>query len=311
VKAVVTGAAGFIGSHVVESLLADGYDVLGIDAFIDYYPRAIKEQNLAAARRDARFRLVEGRLQDLPLPDLIEGAAEIYHLGAQAGVRASWGRDFAGYTDHNVLATQRLLEAALAGKSRIVYASSSSVYGNAPQLPLREDGPCHPVSPYGVTKLAAEHLCHLYFENYGLPVTSLRYFTVYGPRQRPDMAFHRFLRASRDAASIKVYGDGLQTRDFTFVDDIVSATRAAAKTGRPGRAYNVGGGERVTLNGVLDTIQDVTGRTLERVHEAAQKGDMKDTFADTTRAREDLGFRQTVTLAQGLAREWAWIQETQ
>jgi UDP-glucose 4-epimerase len=174
VKAVVTGAAGFIGSHLVESLLADGCDVVGIDAFVDYYPRAVKEQNLAAARGQERFRFVEGRLQDLPLAGLVAGAAEIYHLGAQAGVRASWGRDFEAYTEHNVLATQRLLEAALGGQSRIVYASSSSVYGHTPQLPLREDGPCHPVSPYGVTKLAAEHLCHLYWENHGVAVSIVR-----------------------------------------------------------------------------------------------------------------------------------------
>ncbi len=308
-KVVVTGAAGFIGSQLVERLLAEGHDVLGIDAFIDFYPRADKEQNLAGARGHASYRLVEGRLQDLALPSLLEGTSQVYHLAAQAGVRPSWGRDFEIYVDNNVLATQRLLEAAVtAGVPRFVYASSSSVYGDTPALPLREDGVCRPVSPYGVTKLGGEHLVHLYGTNHGLPVVSLRYFTVYGPRQRPDMAFHRFLKAARDGSEIHLYGDGRQTRDFTFVDDIVSATRAAADQGRPGRVYNVGGGDRVELNHVLDQVRAVTGRDPKIVREATQKGDMRDTLADTGAAREDLGFRSTVSLREGLAREWDWMR---
>jgi UDP-glucose 4-epimerase len=268
--------------------------VTGIDCFTDYYPRELKEKNLQTARASARFRLVEGRLQDTELATLLDGAEHVYHLAAQAGVRASWGREFAHYTEHNVLATQRLLEAALgAGRPRIVYASSSSVYGDAPTLPLREDGPCVPVSPYGVTKLAAEHLCGLYHRNHGLPTVSLRFFTVYGPRQRPDMAFNRFLTAARDRAPITVYGDGLQTRDFTYVEDIVSAVRQAALSGRPGCVYNVGGGERVALNEVLRLVETVTGQHLQIQRQEPQKGDMRDTFADTTAARTDLGFRST------------------
>jgi UDP-glucose 4-epimerase len=312
VKAVVTGAAGFIGSHLVERLLAEGHEVLGIDAFVDYYPRAVKEANLRAARNGSgpRFRLVEGALQALDLAPLLAGADQVYHLAAQAGVRASWGKEFERYTEYNVLGTQRLLEAAVqAGRPRVVYASSSSVYGDSEALPLREDSPCRPVSPYGVTKLAAEHLCHLYVRNLGLPVVSLRYFTVYGPRQRPDMAFHRFLKAARDGAPLTLYGDGLQTRDFTFVDDILAATRAAAESGRPGAAYNVGGGERVALNDVIDLIGQVTGRPLQVEREDAQKGDMRDTFADTEAARRDLGFRPTVALREGLAQEWQWLKE--
>jgi UDP-glucose 4-epimerase len=309
VKVVVTGAAGFIGSHLTESLLADGHEVTGIDAFTDYYARSAKEQNLEKSRGQRRFRLVEGRLQDLDLRPLLEDVGQVFHLAAQAGVRASWGREFAHYTEHNVLATQRLLEAArTAGGPRVVYASSSSVYGEAPPLPLREDARCEPVSPYGVSKLAAEHLGLLYHRNFGLPVVSLRYFTVYGPRQRPDMAFHRFLRAARDGEPIHVFGDGGQTRDFTFVSDIVAATRAAADSGRPGNVYNVGGGERVVLNDVLRQIEDVTGRRLTVVRDEVQKGDMRDTFADTTAAGRDLGFRSTVPLAQGLEREWEWIR---
>jgi len=309
VRVVVTGAAGFIGSHLVESLLADGYDVVGVDGFTDYYPRPLKERNLARARENGRFRLLEGCLQDLELPALLEGADQVYHLAAQAGVRASWGRDFAVYTEHNVLATQRLLEAAVeAGVPRLINASSSSVYGDAATLPLREDAVCRPVSPYGVTKLAAEHLALLYHRNHALPTVSLRYFTVYGPRQRPDMAFHRFLAAARDRAPVSVFGDGAQTRDFTYVTDIVSATRAAAVSGRPGCVYNVGGGERVAINDVLRLVERVTGLRLRVQHEEAQKGDMRDTFADTGAARRDLGFRSSVSLEEGLEREWEWLR---
>jgi nucleoside-diphosphate-sugar epimerase len=310
-KAVVTGAAGFIGSQLSERLLAEGHEVTGIDAFVDYYPRSVKERNLRGPRAaGGRFTLVEGALQDLDLAPILEGAAQVYHLAAQAGVRASWGQEFDRYTGHNVLGTQRLLEAAAQARTpRIVYASSSSVYGDCESLPLREDSPCRPVSPYGVTKLAAEHLCHLYARNMGLAVVSLRYFTVYGPRQRPDMAFHRFLKAARDGRPLTVYGDGTQTRDFTFIDDIVAATRAAAESGRAGAAYNVGGGERVALNDVLELVRDVTGRALDVRREDAQKGDMRDTFADTAAARRDLGFQPTVPLREGLSREWQWVKE--
>jgi len=309
VKVVVTGAAGFIGSHVAESLVRDGYEVVGIDCFTDYYPRPAKEENLRLLRQSDRFRLVEARLQDAELLPLLDGASHVYHLAAQAGVRASWGREFAHYTDHNVLATQLLLEAALrAGRPTVVYASSSSVYGDARSLPLREDGPCQPVSPYGVTKLAGEHLSLLYHRCHGLPTVSLRFFTVYGPRQRPDMAFHRFLKAARDGGAIALFGDGQQTRDFTYVDDIVAAVRAAALSGRPGSVYNVGGGERIALHEVLRLVETVTGRPLQIERQEAQKGDMRDTFADTAAARRDLGFRSTVPLAEGLAREWEWIR---
>ena len=308
-KCVVTGVAGFIGSHLAESLTRDGHDVVGIDCFTDYYSREIKERNIAALSDDRRFRLVEARLQDVNLAPILDGAGQVYHLAAQAGVRASWGREFAHYTEHNVLATQVLLEAALAARTpRLVYGSSSSVYGDAPGLPLREDAVCRPLSPYGVTKLAAEHLAGLYQRNHGLPTVSLRFFTVYGPRQRPDMAFHRFLTAARDGRPLTVFGDGLQTRDFTFVDDIVSAMRAAALSGRPGSVYNVGGGVRVALRDVLLLIEQVTARRLVVEGGDAQKGDMRDTFADTSAAARDLGFRSTVPLAEGLAREWSWLQ---
>ena len=308
-KVVVTGAAGFIGSQLAERLLGEGHDVVAIDAFVDYYPRSVKEKNLARARDHASYRFVEGHLQEMSLSQALEGAEQVYHLAAQAGVRASWGRDFSIYTDHNVLATQRLLEAAVAARvGRLIYASSSSVYGDSVALPLHEDSLCRPVSPYGVTKLAAEHLVHLYHRNHGLPVVSLRYFTVYGPRQRPDMAFNRFLKAARDRTPIRVFGDGLQTRDFTFVDDIVSATRSAGDAGRLGQVYNVGGGERVALNEVLGLIEEITGGPLAVERDEAQRGDMRDTLADTAAARRDLGFRSTVGLREGLEREWKWMR---
>ena len=308
-KTVVTGVAGFIGSHLAESLLADGHEVVGVDGFVPYYPRAIKQGNLAAALAQPGFRLVEGLVKELELGEVLDGAGQVFHLAAQAGVRASWGREFENYTGHNLLATQRLFEAAVAaGTPRLVMASSSSVYGDARELPLREDARCQPVSPYGVTKLATEQLAYLYGRLHGLPVVSLRYFTAYGPRQRPDMAFHRFLKAARDAAPVHVFGDGEQTRDFTYISDIVAATRAAADSGRPGYVYNVGGGERLSVNRVLSLIEGITGRRLEIVREAPQKGDMRDTFADTGAAARDLGFRSTVSVEAGLGREWQWLR---
>jgi nucleoside-diphosphate-sugar epimerase len=308
-KTVVTGVAGFIGSHLAESLLADGHEVVGVDGFVPYYPREVKQANLAGPLARRGFRLVEGLVQELELAEILEGAGQVFHLAAQAGVRASWGREFEKYTGHNLLATQRLFEAAVAaGTPRLVMASSSSVYGDARELPLREDARCQPVSPYGVTKLATEQLAYLYGRLHGLPVVSLRYFTAYGPRQRPDMAFHRFLKAARDGTPVHVFGDGEQTRDFTYISDIVAATRAAADSGRPGCVYNVGGGERISVNRVLTLIEAVTGRRLQIVREAPQKGDMQDTFADTAAAARDLGFRSTVSVQAGLAREWEWLR---
>lgn len=311
-KALVTGTAGFIGSHLASALLERGATVIGVDAFTDYYAREIKTSNVAPLLTNRSFTLVEGSLQTMALEPVLEGVTHIFHLAAQAGVRSSWGEEFQLYTDHNVLATQRVLEAAAkAGTPRLVMASSSSVYGDAAELPLSETTPCRPISPYGVTKLACEHLASLYGRLHGVPVVSLRYFTVYGPRQRPDMAFHRFLAAARAGSPIVVFGDGEQTRDFTFVADAVAATRAAAVSGRPGCVYNVGGGERISLNRVLALIEDVTARRLVVSRDGAQKGDMRDTFADTRAAERDLGFRSSVSLRDGLGREWAWIQELQ
>jgi UDP-glucose 4-epimerase len=311
VKALVTGAAGFIGSHLSESLVASGVDVTGVDCFTDYYAREIKERNLSGLRQDKHFTFVEAALQSVDLDGLLNGVTHVFHLAAQAGVRKSWGRDFLTYTSHNVDSTQRLLEAVKDRSiNRFVYASSSSVYGDAAPIPMREETYLQPLSPYGVTKLAAEHLCTLYHANYGVPTVSLRYFTVYGPRQRPDMAFHKFMRAAISGQPISLYGDGDQTRDFTFVADIVAANRAAGDRGTPGAVYNIGGGSRVTINHVLELVAGLAGRPLDVRREEAQKGDMRDTFADTSRARADLGFEPTATLASGLAAEYQWLSET-
>jgi nucleoside-diphosphate-sugar epimerase len=305
---LITGVAGFIGSHLAARLLADGATVTGIDCFTDYYPRAIKEANLAVNASAPGFHFVEGRLQDADLDELLDDRTHVFHLAAQAGVRKSWGRDFAIYTTHNVDATQRLLEACVGRPlQKLVYASSSSVYGDDAQIPMRETQVPKPLSPYGVTKLAAEHLCHLYAANHGVPATSVRYFTVYGPRQRPDMAFNKFLKAALTGAPIAVYGDGLQTRDFTFVADAVAATIAAAHRGVPGRAYNIGGGSRVSLNEVLTLIERIAGRPLVIERGPAQKGDMRDTYADTSLARADLGFAPAVSLSEGLTAEYEWL----
>jgi UDP-glucose 4-epimerase len=310
-KALVTGVAGFIGSTLADSLVRDGIEVTGVDCFTDYYPRSVKEGNLAAVAQHPSFRFVEADLLAADLPSLLEDVSHVYHLAAQAGVRKSWGRYFGTYTSNNVDATQVLLEACVGRPvEKIVYASSSSVYGDAVSIPMREDARPQPVSPYGVTKLAAEQLGHLYFVNHRLPVVALRYFTVYGPRQRPDMAFHRFFRAALKAQPITLYGDGEQTRDFTYVADAVSATRAAAVRGVPGRVYNIGGGSRVSINQVLGTIGRLVGHRLDVRREPAQIGDMRDTYADTTLARNDLGFAPAVSLEAGLEAEYRWLSNT-
>jgi nucleoside-diphosphate-sugar epimerase len=307
-RALVTGAAGFIGSHLSERLLAEGADVVGIDCFTDYYPRTFKNANLAAFATNPRFTLVEARIQDAGLPRLLDGITHVFHLAAQAGVRKSWGGEFRHYTENNIEATQVLLEAcAKSNLHRLVYASSSSVYGDAAAIPMREDELPHPISPYGVTKLAGEHLCRLYHANLGVPSVSVRYFTVYGPRQRPDMAFHRFLKAALTGQPIHVYGDGRQTRDFTFVSDAVSATVAAGTRETPGRVYNVGGGSRVSVNEVLTLVGRLVGKPLDIRYEAAQKGDMRATYADTSLATRDLAYAPSVTLEEGLGTELRWL----
>jgi nucleoside-diphosphate-sugar epimerase len=310
-RALITGVAGFIGSTLAERLIADGVDVVGLDCFTDYYPRPMKERNLSGLLASRGFRFVESRIQDADLQALLADRTHVFHLAAQAGVRKSWGRDFAIYTENNIEATQVLLEAVtkMPSLERLVYASSSSVYGDNTPMPFREDAMTQPVSPYGVSKLAAEQLCYLYYANFKLPTVSLRYFTVYGPRQRPDMGFHKFLRATILGEPIAVYGDGEQTRDFTFVQDIVSANIAASIKGVPGRVYNIGGGSRVSVNEVLDLIGRIAERRPNVRVDSVQKGDMRHTYADTSLARADLGFAPTVGLEAGLTAEYQWLND--
>ena len=308
-RALVTGCAGFIGSHLSERLLADGWEVVGVDCFTDYYDRGLKDANLAGAAAHERFTLVEDDLLALPLQDLLPAGVVVYHLAAQAGVRASWGESFAVYTENNIRATQLLLEAARGRDvARFVYASSSSVYGDTPALPMREDAECRPVSPYGVTKLAAEHLCGLYHRSFGVPAVSLRFFTVYGPRQRPDMAFNRFIRALLAGEPLGMYGEGGQTRDFTYVDDIVEAL-VCAGSAEPGAVVNVGGGARVTLREAIGILGELAGREPLIDVEGEQPGDVRHTWADLSRARELLGYAPRVSLREGLAAQYAWQRE--
>jgi nucleoside-diphosphate-sugar epimerase len=308
-SALVTGAAGFIGSHLSERLLSEGWRVTGVDCFTDYYARSIKERNLTVLDHQPGFAFLEADLVTANLDSLVAGVDVIFHQAGQAGVRASWGADFEIYTQNNVLATQRLLEAVKGTRlHRFVYASSSSIYGDAKALPVREDTLPQPISPYGVTKLAAEHLCHLYQVNFGVPAVSLRYFTVYGPRQRPDMAFHKFIRAILHDQPIPLYGDGEQTRDFTFISDAVEANLLAVAA-PPGSVFNVGGGSRVTVNEVIATLEQLLGKSAKVQHQAKQAGDVRHTWADTRAAREIMGFAPQVNLRDGLAAEALWLQE--
>ena len=309
-KSLVTGAAGFIGSHLCEYLIEKGFEVVGIDSFMDYYPRSIKEANIAGLRKDQNFEFVEASLLEVDLAELLDGIDVVFHQSAQAGVRASWGQTFKIYSDNNILATQMLLEACRKSPVRkFVYASSSSAYGDTKDLPMRESSlPC-PVSPYGVSKLAAEHLCRLYHKNFGIPAVSLRYFTVYGARQRPDMAFHRFFRWALEDKPLEVYGDGEQSRDFTHVTDIVEANWLAFEKALPGEVFNIGGGSRITLNEVIEIMEEIVGRELEVHYQGVQKGDVRHTLADMTKAKEKLGYKPKVSIHDGLQTEYEWIRD--
>ncbi len=308
-RAVVTGAAGFIGSHLCERLLADGWRVTGVDCFTDYYDRADKEANLVALAAQPGFDLLERDLSEDGWQGAVTGATAVFHLAAQAGVRGSFGDTFAQYARDNLVATQRVFETAdAAGVRKVVWASSSSVYGDAEAHPCREAStPTRPRSPYGVTKRACEDLAHVY-RTRGLGITGLRYFTVYGPRQRPDMAMRRICEALGDGGTFELYGDGLQSRDFTYVSDAVDATVRAATTPDAAEIYNVGGGEEATLAHVVATLERLAGRSLDVVRRDAQRGDVRRTSADVSLARTTLGWRSRVSLDEGLAAQLAWVR---
>ncbi len=308
-KSLVTGVAGFIGSCLAEKLISKGHEVIGLDCFSNYYARSIKEKNISNLLNNRAFILHEADLLTADLRALLKGVEYVYHQAAQAGVRSSWGRDFESYTANNVLATQRLLDACIdSGIKKFIYASSSSVYGDSDELPLKEHSLTKPVSPYGVTKLAGEHLCYAYWKNFTLPIVVLRYFTVYGPRQRPDMAFHRFLSALLRGEDIVVFGSGEQTRDFTFITDIIEANVLSQEKKYIGEVFNVGGGSRVSINRVLELIQEITGRRVNVVYRSAEKGDVRDTLADTSKAASFLGYSPCVEIKLGLQKMWDWLR---
>jgi nucleoside-diphosphate-sugar epimerase len=303
---LVTGAAGFIGSHLCERLLRDGHFVRGVDRFAPYYDRSVKQANLIASRKHDTFEFVEADLADADYKALLSKVDGVFHLAGQPGVRASWGDGFVDYVRDNVVATQRLFEALCRHGVPTVVASSSSVYGDAATLPVSEDEVgFRPVSPYGLTKLTVEHLARIYVAQRGIHVVALRYFTVYGPRQRPDMAFNRFVKSALAGRTLRVLGDGHQSRDFSYVTDVVDATIRALRA-PAGRIYNVGGGQPTSINDMLQTLELLLRRPVRTVREAVALGDVRHTWADTTRARSELGWEPTTELRVGLAAQLAW-----
>ena len=307
---LVTGAAGFIGSHLCQRLLKEGFSVTGIDSFNDTYSRWMKDKNILPIKNHSQFQLISDNLKNIDLSSLLQDVDYIFHLAAQAGVRTSWGKNFSVYTENNISATQKLLEAAKDSSiKKLIYASSSSVYGLCPELPMTESSPLLPYSPYGVTKLAAENLCQLYFKNYNVPSVSLRFFTVYGPGQRPDMAFHIFLKAINENKPIPLYGDGKQTRDFTYIDDIVDANVRSLDKGQSGEIYNVGGGNRKEMKTLFPLLEKITGKKVLFQHFDRQRGDVFHTYADINKAKKDLDFSPQIPLEEGLSQEWEWIQK--
>ena len=308
-KSVITGVAGFIGSHLAERMLAAGHEVVGVDNFLDNYPRRFKDHNLENFLNHPRFAFVGEDLLRADLSRLLSDASYVFHLAGQPGVRASWGKEFTRYTDNNITATQLLLEASKdVPLAKFVYASTSSVYGDTDDLPMREDGLTRPVSPYGATKLAAEHLCHLYCKAFGVPTVSLRFFTVYGPRQRSDMFFHLLMRALLRGDDVPLFDDGEQTRDFTFCQDIVDGIVAAACYPGMGEVFNLGGGTQISLLDAIGLAETVTGRRAKLKRYDRQKGDVRHTRARLDQARDKLGYAPKIGLEQGLSEEWNWIR---
>ena len=308
---IVTGVAGFIGSHLAQALLSRGDSVIGVDSFNDYYDPRFKRHNVKSLQEYSQFRLIEAQIEEMDWQSVLVDVEVIYHQAAQAGVRKSWGNSFYDYTQRNINATQVILEAAKDSPSlkRFIYASTSSIYGNAETFPTDETIPPQPISPYGITKLAAERLCWLYLQNFALPVVSLRYFSVYGPRQRPDMAFHKFFKAAIKKESIPIYGDGQQTRDFTYVQDIVAANiLATSNPAAIGEIFNIGGGSRVFLSEVIAEIETIIDTPLVKDYLEKARGDATHTAADISKAKKILGYAPQFSLTEGLTAEWEWVK---
>ena len=315
-EVVVTGCAGFIGSTLTEALLELGCRVTGVDCLTDYYDIGLKRENLSGFRDHPGFTFRQEDLQQIDAVGLLRGKRACFHLAAQAGVRASWGDYFHEYLGRNVMATQRLLEACCSPEvrrtlARLVYSSSSSVYGDQAELPVTEQALPQPRSPYGVTKMAAEHLCVLYSMNFQVPTSSLRYFTVFGPRQRPDMAFRKYIEAALDGCAFEVFGDGSQTRDFTYVGDAVRSNLLAVSCDRTWEVFNTGGGSRVVFSEALAMLQEILVRRVPGLQATVSyaetaKGDVKDTFADRSHVERTIGYRPSLSFGEGLEREVAW-----
>jgi len=309
-RVLITGAAGFIGSHLTEACLERGWKVTAIDSLTTYYSPTDKVRNAEGFSRHQDCLYLEQDLLDVDLDLLVRDVQVVFHLAGQAGVRASWGQGFDAYTQLNVTALQRVLEAARGARklTKFVFASSSSVYGDAETLPTSEDQILRPISPYGATKALGEHLCYLYFRAFGLPTVALRFFSVYGPRQRPDMGFHRLIEAGLSGSSFPLYGDGEQTRDFTYVDDIVDGTLASVDDAEPGSVLNLGGGARISMNEVIDLVRaEFSDLKIERLDTG--RGDARDTGADIGRAREMIGFDPKIAVPDGIKRQMEWHRE--
>lgn len=306
---LVTGVAGFIGSHLAERLLKEGFEIIGVDSFLNYYPRQIKENNLNGLINNPKFKFIEGDLLSLNLNEILSQVEGVFHQAAIPGIRASWGKNFNQYVENNVIGTQVLLESSKDTRiKKFIYASSSSVYGDADELPIKETSHTNPVSPYGVSKLSGEHLTTLYFKGYGIPTVSLRYFTVYGPRQRPDMGFHKFISAIISGKEIEIYGTGEQTRDFTFIDDAVEANLQAFLRGKEGEIYNIGGGSRIGLIRAIKAIEEISGEKARLKYTEPQRGDARHTYADISKAKRDLGYNPKVDIYEGLKRHYEWLR---
>jgi len=308
-KVCVTGVAGFIGSNIAEKLLAKGIEVIGVDCFTDYYDLAFKKSHLAPIIGHEKFQFFQTDIMDFDFKSALNKGDSIIHEAAQAGVRASWGKEFEIYTRNNIHSTQFVLEQTKdIGLKKFVFAGSSSVYGDVKTFPMNEEDKPRPVSPYGVSKLAAEHLVMLYHKNFNVPGISLRYFTVFGPGQRPDMAFHRFCKALITDTEMPVYGNGEQTRDFTFIDDIANGTIAAMESDISGEVINLGGGSRISLGECIEILESIAGKEAKIDRGGFQKGDVHHTAADISKAQKLLGFNPKITVAEGLKAEYRWME---
>ena len=309
--AVVTGAAGFIGSHLSERLLENGFKVIGIDCFTDYYSKKIKKNNMISFQNNKNFKLIESDLMEIDLISIIKESEFLFHEAAQPGVRASWGDQFDTYVKDNILVTQKILESAKEVKTleKIVMASSSSVYGEQEGIMIENKTIPSPISPYGVTKLASENLGLTYASNYDLPVTSLRYFTVYGPRQRPDMAFTKFIKANLSGDKISIFGDGNQTRDFTYISDIIDANLECVKSEIHGNVLNIGGGKTYSIMDVLNIIENITDKNNKLIFLTKQKGDVFRTEADIKMASKIIGYKPKISLKEGLMKQIELIKK--